>query len=1101
MKRHFAAVFATVALALTFESQAAFTPIPLTADSFNADIVVEKTAVPVLKVVTTATVDQGTNNGANTWMEMGFDLANPLNGLPAPGTVLVPPVGDVVLGGGANTVTGVNASNPGVSRYSFKMPPSYTAPNGILIYGNGTSGLASGTFTLTTPAPYAVLSFLGSGGNGGCVVGVTVHHADGTTETGSFGCPDWFNGTSNVVFIANERCGSSVNLTYANINSGNPRLYFRDVALTNTTSPVTSIALSYVSGPSNSRNDVMGVSGGATVGGNVTPIDVTGYTYDFIVEAAAAKRGPVMAADGVTSATTQSMDSTANTGNSWYERGYNINNPDGGGVPIPDPSVINTGLPAAGSLVTNAIGDRVYQMPPSYTENNALWIAIDPAGAGTLTLATPTPASVLSLLGSAGNGPVNNLVAVTHFSDGSTQTNSINVPNWFDGNPYVVGANGRVDVGTAQFNNVRNTALNPRLYPIDIILANSTTPVTSIDIVNTNTSGGRIAVFALSGTLDAIKPSFIIQPVSVTVNVGQNVQFTAVAAANVPITYQWQKGTNGVFVDIVDGGNTSGATTTTLSISSVVEANEGDYRLVATDSAGSTSSDVAVLTVLSPLRDVTVPTDPIVAYQPNGGSSPAAETVNHATDDVIQKYLNNGNGVTPMAIPVGFVVTPAKGRTIVTAMRIYSANDAADRDPANYILEGSNDGGTTWTLISSNAISMPTARNGTGAVALDPLTQAMRQVRFSNSIGYTSYRWYTTKIRGNVALMQLAEVELLGVIDTTPLPNFTEQPLAVTVFEGGSASFTARVNGTPTPALHWQRDTGSGLVNLADGGNISGSRTDTLKINPASFADQGVYVCVASNTIGVVKSQTVKLTVLSNLPDITLPTDEIVSFGDTSTTQGDSTNAVYAIDDSTTKYLNGGLGLNAFTGFPPYAGPAGVIITPAAGSAYVRGLRVYPADGNTERDPTAYELAGSNDAGSTWTPISSGSLSLPLDRNVAGNGLDALNQVLLEVLFPNNRAYTSYKLTVHHVRSDNDANSFQIAELELLGVLASSVPSLNVSFAPAAGTITINTTVAGTLWSSADLVNWQQEGAVAPASPVILPIGTAGPMRFYQIRP
>lgn len=1094
-------MLSTAALALTFESQAAFAPIPLTPDSFNADIVVEKTAVPVLKVVTTATVDQGTNNGANTWMEIGFDLNNPLNGLPAPGTVIVPPVGDVVLGGGANTVTGVNSANPGVSRYSFKMPPSYKAPNGILIYGNGTTGLASGTFTLTTPAPYAVLSFLGSGGNGGCVVGVAVHHADGTTENGSFGCPDWFNGTSNVVFIANERCGSSVNFTYANINSGNPRLYFRDVLLTNTTSPVTSIDLTYVSGPSNSRNDVMGVSGGATVGGNVTPIDVTGYTYDFIVEADAAKRGPVMAADGVTPATTQSMDNTANTGNSWYERGYNINNPDGAGVPIPDPSVINTGLPAAGSLVTNSLGDRVYQLPPSYTENNALWIAIDPAGAGTLTLATPPPASVLSLLASAGNGPVNNLVAVTRFTDGSSQTNLINVLNWFDGNPYVLGANGRVDVGTAQFNNVRNTAFNPRLYPVDIILENSTTPVAGIDIVNTNTSGGRIAVFALSGTLDAIKPSFRLQPVSVTVNVGQTVQFTASAAANVPITYQWQKGTNGVFVDLVDGGNVSGATTTSLTVASTVEANEGDYRLVATDSAGSSNSDVAVLTILSPLQDVTVPTDPIVAYQPNGGSSPAAEAVFHATDDVIQKYLNNGNGVTPMAIPVGFVVTPAKGRTIVTAMRIYCANDAADRDPANYVLEGSNDGGTTWTLISSNAISMPTARNGTGAVALDPLTQAMRQVRFSNSLGYTSYRWYTSKIRGNVALMQLAEVELLGVIDTTPLPNFTTQPLSVTVFEGTSATFNATVNGTPTPVLRWQRDTGAGYVDLVDGGSISGSRGSTLTINPATFADRATYVCVASNTIGVVKSQAVKLSVLSNLPDVTLPTDEILSFGDTSTTQGDVTNAVYAIDDSTSKYLNGGLGLNAFTGFPPYAGPAGVIVTPAAGSTYVRGLRIYTADGNVERDPTSFDLAGSNDAGTTWTAITSGALAPSQDRNAQGNGLDALNQVLQEVLFPNNRAYTSYKLTVHHVRSDNDANSFQIAELELLGVLASSVPSLTVSATPAAGTISINTTVAGTLWSTADLVNWQQEGAVAPGTPVVIPIGNAGPMRFYQIRP
>lgn len=1082
-------------------AQAAFQPIPITPDSFNADIVVESNATPSLRVVTTATVDQGTNNGANTWMEMGFDETNPLNGLPAPGTVVVPPFGDVVLGGGANTVTGVNSGNPGVTNYSFKMPPSYTQPNGILINGDGTRGLSSGTFTLVTPAPYALLSFAGSGGNGGCVVGVIVRHANGTSQTNQFGSPDWFNGTSNVVFIANERAGSSVNFTYANVNSGNPRIYFRDVVVTNTTSPVTSIDLYYVSGPVNSRNDILAVSGATTLGGKVNPIDVTGYTYDFIVEKGAAKRGRVMAANGVDTATTQSMDNTLNTGTAWYEKGYNFNNPDGAGVPIPDPRVLtNSGLPAAGSNITNADGDRIYTMPASYTTNNAVWVAADTITEATITLATPRAASVLSFLASAGNGPVNNIHVVVNYSNGSMETNLVNVANWFDGTPYVYGANGRVAVDTGEFSSVRNTALNPRLYPVDVILANTNVTVASLYVYNTNTTGGRIAIFALSGTLEPVKPSFQAQPQSVTVNVGTNVQFSAPAVANVPITYTWQKGTNGVFGDVVNGGNVSGASTATLVINPVAEKDDGDYRLVATTSAGSTTSGVAVLTVLSPLQDVTQPTDPITAYQPNGGSSPAAEGVEHAIDNVAQKYLNNGNGVTPLAIPVGFVVKPAAGRTVVTAMRLYAANDATERDPANYVLEGSLNGGATWTLISSNSLVMPTGRNGTGTTPIDPLTQAIRQVRFANNIGYTSYRWYTTRVRASAALFQIGEVELLGVVDSSPAPYFSLEPVSVRAIAGAQASFTVTAVGTPAPTIRWQRNTGSGYTQLADGGNIAGSQTGNLTINSLSTADAGEYIAIASNASGSATSLVATVSVLSSLVDVTSPNDTITSFGDTSTTYPTENVPGQAIDDSVVKYRNGGVGLNAFTGFPPYEGPAGVVITPAMGWTRVTGLRMYTANDATERDPTAIELAGSDDGGQTYNVIFAGNLNLPLQRSADTTGTDPTLAPMQEVLFDNSRSFTSYKLTVNHVRSDIDANSFQFAELELLGVAGAPAPRLSITRGTTAGTLSISTTMAGTLFSSTNMVNWVSVGAIAPGTPVVVTINTSE-SRFYQVRP
>jgi len=1077
-------------LTLTGAAHATLLPIPITPASYNADVVVEKTATPVLKVVTTATVDQGTNNYANTWMEAGFDLANPGNGLPAPGTVIV-------------AISNAN--------YSFRMPPSYTAPNGILI----DTVVTNGSLTFTAPATYTLLSFLGSGGNGGDVIGVTIRHQDGTMQTGNtFPCPDWFNGTSNVTFIANERVGSSLNLNYANINSGNPRLYFRDVPVTNTTSAITNVELKYVSGGANSHNDVLAVSGATTLGGAVSPIDVTGFTYDFIVEKEAAKRARTVTStviDGTNVwATSQSMDNTGNTGNAWYEKGFNLNNPGNGAntAPIPDVSVsATTGLPAAGSLLTNAIGDHVYLLPPDYAANNAVWVAIPPAITNaTITLATPTAASVLSLLASAGNGPVNNLMVVATHADATTETNYVNVANWFNATPYVYAANGRIAVETAQFNDIRAAgalSLNPRLYPVDFILANTVSPVTSLEIINTNTTGGRVAIFALSGTLGPVLPSLVSNPGNVTLNPGGTAIFTASAVANVPITYQWQKGTNGLFVNLTDGGNISGSLTTTLTVGTVSDGDEADYRLVATDSAGSANSGIGILTVLSLLPKVTVPTDSITRI--NGNVPSAAESEVHAIDDNTQKYLNYDaldNGA-PFVGPVGFVVRPAMGRTRVTAMRLYTANDATERDPANVVLEGSDNGGASYTLIISNNITMPDGRNA-GGLALDPLTQNIRQLKFVNLNGYTSYRWRVFNVRNNAAAnsMQIGELELLGVADTSGKANFTTQPASVAAYSGTSVSFNVVVTGTPTPGLRWLKGTNGVYGALADGGNISGVLTDFLTINPAGLSDAADYVCVATNTSGSVTSLVARLTIVSTLNDVTVPTDPITSYGDTTSPLLYTGNLPPdAIDNSSFYYFrNAGSGLNNNAGFPPFEGPAGFVVVPAAGSTLLTGLRIYTSSDVVERDPTDYLLEGSNNGGTTYQTLSSGALTLPAARGDLNYVFDPIQQPMQEILFANSTACTSYRLTVSHIKGSvdmNAANSVSLGEVELLG---NAVPVLTVTTG-AGGSLTITTSLPGTLWSSTELKTsgtvWFNEGPITDTV-TITPV-PAQPQRFYRV--
>ena len=82
-------------------------------------------------------------------------------------------------------------------------------------------------------------------------------------------------------------------------------------------------------------------------------------------------------------------------------------------------------------------------------------------------------------------------------------------------------------------------------------------------------------------------PTITTQPASRTVTAGQSATFTVAASGTAPLSYQWQK----------DGANLAGATSATLTLSSVTSANAGSYRAVVSNSAGSATSAAATLTV------------------------------------------------------------------------------------------------------------------------------------------------------------------------------------------------------------------------------------------------------------------------------------------------------------------------------------------------------------------------------------------------------------------------------------------------------------------------------------------------------------------------
>jgi len=129
-----------------------------------------------------------------------------------------------------------------------------------------------------------------------------------------------------------------------------------------------------------------------------------------------------------------------------------------------------------------------------------------------------------------------------------------------------------------------------------------------------------------------------------------------------------------------------------------------------------------------------------------------------------------------------------------------------------------------------------------------------------NAIGGTGYYLAVDGYNGATGNIVL-NVPAGGTLPSSP-PVFSRNPLNQSVPQGQTATFTVTVTGSPTPTLYWRKN---GQV-LADGGQVSGSSTETLQITGVLPADSASYDCVATNAAGVATSAAAYLTVESVNP-------------------------------------------------------------------------------------------------------------------------------------------------------------------------------------------------------------------------------------------
>jgi len=112
----------------------------------------------------------------------------------------------------------------------------------------------------------------------------------------------------------------------------------------------------------------------------------------------------------------------------------------------------------------------------------------------------------------------------------------------------------------------------------------------------------------------------------------------------------------------------------------------------------------------------------------------------------------------------------------------------------------------------------------------------------------------------------------------------------------------------------------------------------------------------------------------------------------------------------------------------------GALVTPSGPASIVQAIQFWVANDAPERDPSGYELWGTNSDVSgggpfsigDFTPISVGGLSLPDERDTTTD-TEGFSQF---VNFANGTAYSSYLLVFPDVKNNAAANSMQISEVQ-----------------------------------------------------------------------